>query len=406
MISTDFVYDGQSLSSYGFIICDFESGDGVNEIDTGSVLTFNKTPMNNGQYHALTSSNYEQCFGITFDICKDPDLYDLNKRIITDSEYATIHKWLNRKKFYQFNFVNNKNLLEITSETKIQEGLTFTVDKKAGTITASGTATADAQFDFQGSSPKSVNSGTIKNGLIFSCKGTSSNLVCAISYYDSSGAYISEQRATTSGTNISIPSNTNSYKFWVRKKTAAGSAAFVFEPMLREASITDDTFEPYHATCYFDASFNISKIVVNGGLYGIRLNMETNRPFGYGDFVTVTKTYTSNNTSFTIENQSEELGYTYPTIKVKCTQAGNVTITNTTTQNTVVINNLSVNEEVEINGLAQTIKTSKTTHKIADDFNYEFLPLQNSINNSNNVIEATPCKLTISYNPIIKSIKL
>ncbi len=268
MISTDFVYDGQSLSSYGFIICDFESGDGVNEIDIGSVLTFNKTPMNNGKYHALTGSNYEQCFGITFDICKDPDLFEGDQRIINESEYTSIVKWLNRKDFHSFNFIND--------------------------------------------SP----------------------------------------------------------------------------------------------SCYFDASFNISKLIINGELYGIRLIMETNRPFGYGSLVTVTKTYNSTNTSYIIENKSQELGYTYPTIKVKCTQAGNVTITNTTTQNTVVINNLSVNEEVEINGLAQTIKTSKTSHKIADDFNYEFLPLQNSINDSNNVIEATPCKLTISYNPIIKSIKL
>lgn len=117
------------------------------------------------------------------------------------------------------------------------------MDKAAGTITASGTATADAQFDFQGSSPKSVS--TIKNGLIYSCEGTSSNLVCSISYYNSLGAWISEQRATTSGTIISIPSNANSYKFWVRKRPAAESETFIFKPMLRDGDIIDDSFEPY-----------------------------------------------------------------------------------------------------------------------------------------------------------------
>lgn len=137
-----------------------------------------------------------------------------------------------------------KNLLEITAATKIFNGVTFTVDKIAGTITASNTATSDSQFDFQGNA-KSIADGIIKNGMIYSCEGTTSNLICALSYYDSSNAYISEQRATTSGTIISIPSNATGYKFWVRKRPAAGSDAFVFKPMLREASIADDTFEPY-----------------------------------------------------------------------------------------------------------------------------------------------------------------
>lgn len=143
---------------------------------------------------------------------------------------------------------SSKNLLKITADTKTTNGITFTVDKQAGTITASGTATADAQLDFQGSSPKSVS--TIKNGLIYSCEGTSSNLVCAISYYNRSGACISEQRATTSGTIITIPSNANSYKFWVRKRPAAGSETFIFKPMLREASISDDAFEAYQEPTY------------------------------------------------------------------------------------------------------------------------------------------------------------
>ncbi len=40
----------------------------------------------------------------------------------------------------------SKNLLEITAETQTVNGVTFTVDKEAGTITANGTATANAEI--------------------------------------------------------------------------------------------------------------------------------------------------------------------------------------------------------------------------------------------------------------------
>ena len=266
MINTDFMYDNKLLSDFGFIICDFEANDGVNEVPIGSVLTFNKTPMNHGQYHALIGSAYDDCFSITFDICKDPDIYEGCERVIRDTEYTDLHRWLNRKDFHIFNFIND--------------------------------------------------------------------------YY----------------------------------------------------------------VCYFEASFNLSKIIINGELYGIRLKMETNRPFGYGEEITIDKTYTVSNTSYTIINRSEEIGYIYPTIKIKCTQAGNVTIINSTTQTTVTINNCSTNEEIEINGQAQTITTSKSSHKIANDFNFEFLPLMRGLDENENIITASPCKLTITYSPIIKNI--
>ena len=34
--------------------------------------------------------------------------------------------------------------------------------------------------------------------------------------------------------------------------------------------------------CYWNASFNVNKIEIDGKLYGLRLTLETDRPFGYG----------------------------------------------------------------------------------------------------------------------------
>ena len=37
---------------------------------------------------------------------------------------------------------------------------------------------------------------------------------------------------------------------------------------------------------YYNASFNVNKIMANGKLYGLELNMETDKPFGYGSLIT------------------------------------------------------------------------------------------------------------------------
>ena len=413
MINTDFVYDGKSLSSYGFIICDFEASDGVSEVDTGSVLTFNKTPMNKGQYHALTSSNYEQCFNLSFDICKDPDIYG-------DDDYM------------------RDNLMDFTNvNSTVKKGVTFAVDKKNGTITANGTATnGDAVMIIP--VPSEVYGDLYLTGCPKDGKENGVNKFVLWANDDATGSRPKKHDGSTvsemlrdedMNTEIQfIQGNTNQIKIAVYNGVTANNAVFsptitTYKKTLGNRRIITDSecadiikwlnrkgFYKFNFvnnnTCYFDASFNVNKITINGELYGLRLTMETNRPFGYGSLVTETKTYDSNNTSYTIENKSQELGYTYPTIKVKATQAGNITITNETTQTVVTINNLSVNETVEIDGLAQTIKTSKSSHKIANDFNYEFLPLQNSLSSGDNVITATPCTLTITYSPIIKNIKL
>ena len=267
MINTDFEYDGRYLSDYGFIVCDFNYADGANEVNVGSVLTFNKIPMNHGQTYGLSSSQYDECISATFDICKDPELFDLKHRVINEQEYISLVKWLNRKSFHRLGLTDNFPL------------------------------------------------------------------------------------------------------------------------------------------CYFNASFNLSKIIINGELYGIRLTMETDKPFGYGETVSREITFTSTKTSCIIKNVSQELGYTYPRLKVECTENGNITITNTTTQSVVLLKNCVIGETIEINGDSQVIKTSSNAHKIANDFNYEFLSLKSDLDDGRNTIEATPCKLIIEYEPVIKNIE-
>lgn len=100
MYALDFEYDGQYLSDYGFIICNFDNSS-MNTISAGSVITFNKVPLHSGKRFGLSSTQYDECIQTTFTICKNPQLYKDNMQISND-EYRDIMRWLNRRQFLNF----------------------------------------------------------------------------------------------------------------------------------------------------------------------------------------------------------------------------------------------------------------------------------------------------------------
>ncbi|MDO5398556.1 MAG: hypothetical protein Q4G33_11580 [bacterium] len=267
MYAIDFEYDGRYLSDYGFIICDFNPPSDANIINSGSKLKFNTTAHNNGKKYSLTGTQYEECIQATFDICKNPDLYDDLE--ISIEEYRDIVRWLNRQKFLKFRIIDDEN-----------------------------------------------------------------------------------------------------------------------------------EFEP----CYYEASFNVSKIKISEVLYGIELEMTTNRPFGFGveiykeyDFSDITKIHI-------LRDTSDEIGYIYPMITITCYQGGNLTVYNDITGSKMEITNCLAGEVITINGNTHSITTTKATHDIYNNFNYDYFKIGNTINNRSNKISVSlPCKIELRYSPIIKN---
>lgn len=102
MYAIDFEYDGRYLSDFGFIVCDFNPSSGADVVSAGSMLTFNTTPRHYGKKYGLTSTAYDGCIEMTFDICKNPDIFDLEDREITREEYRHLVRWLNRREFLPF----------------------------------------------------------------------------------------------------------------------------------------------------------------------------------------------------------------------------------------------------------------------------------------------------------------
>lgn len=269
MYAVDFEYDAKYLSDYGFIICDFDSANDASVIDAGSKITFNKTARNRGKQYSLLSTQYDQCVSTTFDICKNPDIYDYEDMAITNDEYRLIVRWLNRNEFLKFQ------------------------------------------------------------------------------------VFYEDYRDRTS--------------------------------------------------CYYDASFNIEKIMIGEILYGLRLTMESNKPFGYGAEQVITYNFSDSSQSYTLIDLSDEIGTICPYVTITCNEDGDLYLYNESEDCITLIKNCLAGEMIILDGEDQIISTTYNSHDVRNDFNYEFFRIGNSMDTRENHISVSlPCKVEIRYCPIIK----
>ena len=155
-------------------------------------------------------------------------------------------------------------------------------------------------------------------------------------------------------------------------------------------------------TCKFNASFNIEKIKASEDLIGLRLTMETDRPFGFGDEIIKTMTF-GQTTSYSVYDPSDEIGEFYPDLTITMSASGDLIISNETLDVTMSVNNCSVGEVITIKGSEQIITTSIPEHDICNDFNYEFLRIGNTYHNRSNKITCdVACTVKLSFCPVIK----
>ena len=164
-----------------------------------------------------------------------------------------------------------------------------------------------------------------------------------------------------------------------------------------------DLNEPEIEKPWFRASFNLARIETGSQTVGVELTMVTDSPFGYGDEEEIELSFTSGNLTKTIIDRSDEDGEICPFTQITCSQSGNVVLSNTLTGCETEIKNCISGEVITISGESMIIGTSNTNHDLANDFNYDFFRIGNTINNRNNVITASvPCSVIIRYRPILK----
>ena len=100
----------------------------------------------------------------------------------------------------------------------------------------------------------------------------------------------------------------------------------------------------------------------------------------------------------------DELGVIYPTIVIRSFSDGNITIDNTTTGNSLSVNNCLVGETITIDGEHKIITTDKEDHAtLSNDFNYEYFDiLIDEYNTANKYEVSAPCEISVHYSPIRK----
>jgi hypothetical protein len=106
MYAKDFEYDGQLLSDYGLILCNFDSNKGLETVSSGADISFNQFSPSGGNHFLIGSSTYDSAYTATFQICRNPCLVSSqDEMVISTEEISAIQRWLCRKKYYKFKII-------------------------------------------------------------------------------------------------------------------------------------------------------------------------------------------------------------------------------------------------------------------------------------------------------------
>lgn len=152
---------------------------------------------------------------------------------------------------------------------------------------------------------------------------------------------------------------------------------------------------------YHEAKIDISRIEIDGKLYGFELTVTTNRPFALKEPRTIIINNIVQDGKYSINDTSYEEGYIYPEMEITINQSGNLTIHNSIENRETYIANCKSGEVITMD--YPVIQSSDSSHNIQNDFNWTFFRVANTYENSRNDLTISlPCSIKIKYSPIVK----
>lgn len=152
---------------------------------------------------------------------------------------------------------------------------------------------------------------------------------------------------------------------------------------------------------YFEASFNISRIELDGKCVGLELEVFTNRPFALKEPRIINIKNLVQDGKHSLNDISHEEGYIYPYTEITITQSGNLNIYNTIEDRSTYIANCVAGEVITMD--YPIIQSSVSSHNIQNDFNWNFFRIANTFENSRNDLTISlPCSIKVEYSPIVK----
>lgn len=171
----------------------------------------------------------------------------------------------------------NKNLLENTATTQTINGVTFTVNDD-GSVTANGTATANTGFKL---CEEILN---VKAGVEYILSGSPKIANCRLDIRKNNTMYKDCQVLTGFGVTVNevldgghgasfIPNEDTTVYAFIRISSGVTLNNVTFYPMLRLASDTDDTYQPYQE----NPTFTI-KLPASYTYFGVNVDFDGNPP--------------------------------------------------------------------------------------------------------------------------------
>ena len=158
---------------------------------------------------------------------------------------------------------------------------------------------------------------------------------------------------------------------------------------------------------HYYGSFNVKEKTINDRIAGLILTFTGNAPYGSGEAIRNEFSFISENSTFFIHGDSDELGIVYPVVtvipKVDCL-GSMCEIVNRTTETKVVLRDVRANEIITLDGEHKMIASNCSDHtSLYNDFNYEWLDiLIDDESCANEYVVNIPCEISIEYRPIRK----
>ena len=152
---------------------------------------------------------------------------------------------------------------------------------------------------------------------------------------------------------------------------------------------------------YFEATFNVKKIEFNGKIYGLELEMITNRPYAIHEPITLQIKNSEINGVKKIYSKSDDEGYIYPDMDILIEADGDFELYNSLEDRTMKISNCKSGETIKIK--YPMIESSDDSHKINNDFNWMFFRIASTYREKENMLTISlPCTIKMKYSPVVK----
>lgn len=159
-----------------------------------------------------------------------------------------------------------------------------------------------------------------------------------------------------------------------------------------------------YVNIFWEGSFNMDWVKLGEKVIGVNLHFISNRPFALGEKEVFTEeNLNQDNVIYIIDSSSDE-GSIVPTVEITLKEDGDLELTNTFNEEEIrtIITGCKADEVITFSSALQ-IKSSDSSHKVMDCFNWVFPRIYNVYgNNINRFSSNLDCECTISYNPIRK----